>query len=436
MPYKLSNPLCITKLILYISTEANHPFLFEKVSPDFKDTIDEFAIQAVTKNLNIKQTPNGSSQTVRTTDGSSKGKTKVATGFKLTTSTTFDARCLHGFERFGNYFFCGSSKLVVLDFSCEKTFENLKVIGDGFLSGGCDSLKKVDLSGFVNVEQIGNYFMSSSRDAFTASSQHFSQLEELKFPTKNKMEKLRSIGRNFLSDICVKNNKFFELDFGAFQEVRRIGDKFCFNFQNLKQVKGLEKWNKIETVGRYFLSSTEIEEIDLAGFAESPSFEIVPDFFLELNWGLTTIHNLEKFLPKIKIIANSAFCGLKVKTLKIPAMPKLHGFGERLFDQCHDLEVLDMSEMLVGNNVFGKVIWKANVVEWSGIEIPRDDICYCGGSLELEGCVSLTKLIVSQKDVEDGNPQNFLNYSMRQRAKLGKNFKTKDADDVLRVFVV
>lgn len=230
--FNVGHPSCILKILLYACETVAEPFLFAHVSPDFFDAVEPDGASAVMTKFGITLLPSSFLRRTKNTE-------------------VFDSRFLFPIKFIGTACMSWSMSLKTLDFSSSTCFPaNVR-----FVSDSCFVLMSVlefaDLSGFTEVETIGDRFMADC-----------GKLKKciINFP------KVRSIGTNFLSG----STSLESFDVSSLISLEKQTPAWFLNKSGVRKIEHLDKMKRCEIIESGFCSECmSLKSIDLSFISEA-----------------------------------------------------------------------------------------------------------------------------------------------------------------------
>jgi len=272
---------------------------------------------------------------------------------------TIDLSPLEEIEEIGNYFLSSYSELTTINLSHLK---NVCKIGDSFLNN-CNNAHIVGLSSLTKLEKIGNNFIlrnnvikdvDLSKSPIVSIGEFFlNECTNLETVKLNKT--IISIDENFLND-C-RNLK--HIDLRCLENVEVIGEAFICNCEKLRTVILPEKFNKLKFIDNYFINDSQYLDYISKSTHEFP--------------------DLESVLKSTKLKKNDLSCFSNIENI-----------GNNFLEGCVNIDNIDLSALsnlsIIGNGFL------------SGCEILQEILfnddakIFSVGNLFLSGCGELKQV--------------------------------------------
>jgi hypothetical protein len=305
MPFDIYHPSCIVKILLYASRRPHEPFqTYSHVDPAWHDACEPYASSAVILRLGVRKTPDA--------------------WLAHNSLRYFDATPLYAIQEIGPSFMAESKRLKFVDFS-GSTFEQVFVINDFFLYH-CTALERVDLSSLTSVMGIARGFLSGCTSLTEINLSFAVNVDEI------------------LGEFLTNTTSLQTIDVSPFApQLEYIADNFLSNATSLREIRGLEKFEKIERIDYgLFKNCSKLVRLDVAFLK---NLKVIPASFLQNCESLEVIENLH-LLNQVEVIDKNFCSGCRsLKSIDFSGLAKKCKkiFPSGWLDHCVSLEVIDLT---------------------------------------------------------------------------------------------
>ncbi len=231
-------------------------------------------------------------------------------------------------EKINNYTF-----KLFNDFEFVKKLPVLKVLNTTLSDQFNNYVKKIDLTPLLNIEEIGDGFLSGFMGDIIFPEINLTSLENDDIPLKN----VHTIGNYFLSE----NTGITKVDLSFLQKLTKIGNSFL-QYSNSVEMVDFSKLTKLTEIGTNFLyHCRKIEEVDLSS---SPLISIGNSFLNEC----TSLHTV-KFNPNPTITNIGKFfmpyC-YNLKSVDFRCLENVETIKGYFLEGCENIENVDLSSLI------------------------------------------------------------------------------------------